>query len=134
MAYDPAWLILTGNTLFITGVCLIVSYIALRNYHYHKQAEQAIKDREEELAAIYDNAPLVILLVDDQCRVCKPNKYAEQFSGASVADLLHRAGEACAVCMRWMIHRAAASGHAARPAQYAVPSWIRFRLVTAITR
>lgn len=31
--YDPAWLILVGNTLFITVVSLIVSYIALRNYH-----------------------------------------------------------------------------------------------------
>ncbi len=30
--YDPPWLILIGNTLFVTVVSLAVSYIAMRNY------------------------------------------------------------------------------------------------------
>ncbi len=30
--YDPPWLILTGNTLFVGVVCGLVGYIALRNY------------------------------------------------------------------------------------------------------
>ena len=30
--YDPAWLILLGNTLFLTGVSLLVSYVAARSY------------------------------------------------------------------------------------------------------
>jgi PAS domain-containing protein len=30
--YDPTWLILIGNTLFVTVVSVAVSYIALRNY------------------------------------------------------------------------------------------------------
>jgi hypothetical protein len=30
--YDPAWLILIGNTLFVTVVSLVVSYFALKNY------------------------------------------------------------------------------------------------------
>ena len=30
--YDPPWLILIGNTLFITLTCMIVSFIAMRNY------------------------------------------------------------------------------------------------------
>jgi PAS domain S-box-containing protein len=30
--YDPPWLILIGNTLFVAVVSLVVSYIALRNY------------------------------------------------------------------------------------------------------
>jgi hypothetical protein len=30
--YGPTWLILIGNTLFVTVVSLVVSYIALKNY------------------------------------------------------------------------------------------------------
>jgi PAS domain S-box-containing protein len=30
--YDPVWLILLGNAIFLTGVSLVVSYVALRNY------------------------------------------------------------------------------------------------------
>ncbi len=30
--YDPPWLILIGNTLLVTVVCLVVSFIAMRNY------------------------------------------------------------------------------------------------------
>jgi PAS domain S-box-containing protein len=32
MFYDPAWLILAGNTFFVTVVSLVVSYIAMKNY------------------------------------------------------------------------------------------------------
>jgi signal transduction histidine kinase/CheY-like chemotaxis protein len=60
-----------------------------------RRAEEAIKEREELLTAIYENAPLVLMLVDGQGRVRKVNKLAEQFANAPAADLLGRgAGEA----------------------------------------
>jgi PAS domain S-box-containing protein len=60
-----------------------------------KQAEQAVRDREEELAAIYENAPVVMMLVDGERRVLKANKQAEMFTGTGANDLLgRRTGEA----------------------------------------
>jgi len=59
------------------------------------QTEQAIKDREEELTAIYENAPLVIMLVDAERRLRKVNKFAEAFACPSASGLLgRRTGEA----------------------------------------
>jgi signal transduction histidine kinase len=68
---------------------------ALRLRQSHAQAEQALRDQEQELAAIYENAPLIILLVDAERRVLKANKEAAMFAGGSVTDLFGRtAGEA----------------------------------------
>jgi PAS domain S-box-containing protein len=65
------------------------------NITERKKAEQALKDDEEELAAIYENAPLIMLLVDGECRVRKANKFAEEFAGASASGLFGlRGGEA----------------------------------------
>ena len=75
---------------------------SLRLRAAHAKAEKALraerdatKDREEELAAIYENAPLVMLLVDRDRRIEKANRQAEVFAGASLTDLFgQRAGEA----------------------------------------
>lgn len=73
---------------------------ALRLRKAHAQAEQAFRDQEQELAAIYENAPLIILLVDGERRVRKANKEAAIFAGGNVTDLFGRtAGEALR-CLR----------------------------------
>jgi PAS domain S-box-containing protein len=60
-----------------------------------KQAEDAIKEHEEELTTLYENAPLIMVLVDEERRVLKANKFAELFTGTPAADLIdRRAGEA----------------------------------------
>jgi signal transduction histidine kinase/DNA-binding response OmpR family regulator len=60
-----------------------------------KQAEEALQEREEQLATIYEHAPLIMLLLDGDRRVCRANKLAEQFTGKKAADLVRRhAGEA----------------------------------------
>ena len=64
-----------------------------------KQAEAAIKEREEQLATIYENAPLIMMLVDGDRRVCKVNKLAEQFAGAAAADLIGRHGGEALGCL-----------------------------------
>ena len=50
-----------------------------------KQAEEAAKEREEQLATIYQHAPLIMLLVDVDRRVCRANKLAEQVTGKRAA-------------------------------------------------
>ena len=57
----------------------------LRDVTERVRAEGELRDREEELATIYDNAPIAMLLVDSQHRVRKANRFAEQF--AAVGDL-----------------------------------------------
>jgi len=55
----------------------------------------AVRDREEELEAIYEHAPLILLLVDGERRVQKANRQAELFAASSLTDILGcRAGEA----------------------------------------
>ena len=50
----------------------------------------AAKEREEQLATIYQHAPLIMLLVDVDRRVCRANKLAEQVTGKKAADLIGR--------------------------------------------
>jgi signal transduction histidine kinase/DNA-binding response OmpR family regulator len=54
------------------------------------------KDREEELTAIYENVPLVMLLVDRDCRILKANRFTERWLGLlDPASLMgQRGGEA----------------------------------------
>ena len=54
------------------------------------------KDREEELTAIYENVPLIMLLVDRDCRILKANRFTEQLVGCfSPATLMGQpSGEA----------------------------------------
>ena len=81
---------------------LTYGILSLRLRAAHAKAEQAlraerdaVKDHEEELATIYENAPVIMLLVDGERRVQKANRQAEVFAGASLTDLLgHRGGEA----------------------------------------
>ena len=41
-----------------------------------KRAEAGVREREEQLHTIYENAPLIMMLVDAERRVCKANKMA----------------------------------------------------------
>ena len=60
-----------------------------------KRTEQVIRDHQKEMAAIYDNAPLVMLLVDQERRVQKANRFAKEFAARPAADLVGlRDGEA----------------------------------------
>lgn len=60
-----------------------------------RKAQIAIEERERELTAIYENAPLIMLLVDGERRVCKMNKAAREFAGSDTKDPVgQRGGEA----------------------------------------
>jgi PAS domain S-box-containing protein len=59
----------------IIGVIGVVHDITRR-----KLKEEALRASENELAAIYENTPLIMLLVDSDRRVCKMNRFAKNFA------------------------------------------------------
>lgn len=69
-----------------------------------KQAEEAKADQQALIKAIYRNAPLIIMVLDSECRVRQVNNFASQFAGKSVEEMLgFRLGEALG-CMNAMNH------------------------------
>lgn len=64
-----------------------------------KQAETLQRERTEELAAIYDNAPLVMMLVDEDRRVRKVNRYALIFGGRSEDEMIGKRGGSALDCL-----------------------------------
>ncbi len=61
----------------------------------HKKDEVELHKNESELKAIYENAPLIMLLVDQDRRVLKMNGQALEFSGRSLQENVEiRGGEA----------------------------------------
>jgi signal transduction histidine kinase/CheY-like chemotaxis protein len=59
-----------------------------------KKAEDALHAAHEELAAIYSNAPVALLVVDEELRIEKVNDMAAHFAGQDVPMLGLRPGEA----------------------------------------
>jgi len=57
-----------------------------------KRAEQALRESQAELSAIYDNAPPLMILVDRERRVHKVNYTAMKFSQRSAEDMIGRRG------------------------------------------
>ncbi|WP_084489970.1 PAS domain S-box protein [Desulfotignum balticum] len=60
-----------------------------------KQVEQALVEQKDLLAAIYRNAPLVIMVVNAERRIQQVNGFATQFAGRAAEEMLGlRGGEA----------------------------------------
>jgi PAS domain S-box-containing protein len=54
------------------------------------QARDAVRRGEAELAAVYDHAPNILCLVDDQLRIVRANRAAAEFTGLSKSELVSR--------------------------------------------
>ena len=52
----------------------------LRDITERVRAAEELRDREQELATIYENAPVAMLVVDSEHRVHKANRFAQQFA------------------------------------------------------
>jgi len=52
------------------------------------QARDAVRRGEAELAAVYDHAPNILCLFDDQFRVVRANRAAAEFTGLSKSELI----------------------------------------------
>ena len=64
-----------------------------------KQAEQALKEQEQELAAIFENAPFIMLLLDGEWRVRRVNCVACSFTGSSTTEIIGRRGGEALRCI-----------------------------------
>ena len=64
-----------------------------------KKAEAAIKEQEDQLATIYENAPLIMVLLDRDRRVRRMNKLAEQFAGREASELIGKYGGEALGCL-----------------------------------
>ncbi|SHJ86210.1 PAS domain S-box-containing protein [Tangfeifania diversioriginum] len=64
-----------------------------------KKAETSLRDKEALLAAIYRNAPLVMLVLDSERRIQQVNGFATQFVGRSVEEMLGLRGGDALRCM-----------------------------------
>lgn len=64
-----------------------------------QRAEQELREREEELFAIYENAPLIMMLVDEERRVRKANVAAATFANRPSSDLIGRRGGEALRCV-----------------------------------
>ena len=64
-----------------------------------QRAETDVRDHEEQLATIYENAPLIMMLVDAERRVCKANKMAAEYGGTDAANLIGRRGGEALHCL-----------------------------------
>ncbi|HEX4264108.1 MAG TPA: PAS domain S-box protein [Verrucomicrobiae bacterium] len=78
---------------------------SLANYlatHFDRlQARDAVRRGEAELAAVYDRAPSVMCLFDEQLRIMRANRAAAEFTGRSKEELISvRIGEflKCPAC------------------------------------
>lgn len=68
----------------------------IRDISERRRAEGILRDKEAELAAIIENIPVVLLILDGERRIRKlPNGLAAKFARSSVAEMLGiRGGEA----------------------------------------
>ena len=62
----------------------------IRDITDHRRAELALLEREQELSAIYDDAPLMIVILDKNRRITKTNAFARSLTGLSEAEMLGR--------------------------------------------
>jgi PAS domain S-box-containing protein len=66
---------------------------------YRRRSEEALRQNEEQLYTIYQDAPLMMLIVDSGGRIRKANKFAQQCAGVSEAEMIGRCGGEAMRCL-----------------------------------
>jgi len=64
-----------------------------------KTAEEARQQHEAELAAIYENAPMIMALVDQNRKIHRINRYGQEFAGISEAEIIKGQAEGELDCL-----------------------------------
>lgn len=71
---------------------------------YRHSIDRQLREQEEELSAIFENSPLIMLLLDGERKVCKVNSYAADFANLSAADMLDLLGGNSLHCLHSLDH------------------------------
>ncbi len=80
-----------GNPIAIEGVG--------RDISLRKIAEQSLQERTKELNTIFDNAPVILILVDENGEVLNINRAATSFSKKKSAEVLNSLGSEVLKCI-----------------------------------
>jgi PAS domain S-box-containing protein len=64
-----------------------------------KKAEIEVKDHVEELTAIYENAPFIMVIIDQYRKVRKINSYGSKFTGQNIEDMVGKRGGEALGCL-----------------------------------
>ena len=76
----------------VTGTDEVLSFTV--DQTARKRAERALEEREAQLHAIIDNAPVGIFLKDREGRYCLVNRRFEQWTGRAAAEIVGQTGAA----------------------------------------
>ncbi|MBS3742391.1 MAG: PAS domain S-box protein, partial [Candidatus Cloacimonetes bacterium] len=95
------------GTIFYANINSVNTKIGNKNYHIgfftdvteQKKAQEEIKRSAKELSTIYENVPLIMMLVDKERRVKKINGSGEKFTGRSAIELLGMKGGEALRCL-----------------------------------
>ncbi len=84
-----------GRVAYSSEGKFLRTHCVFENITEKKRTETALRQSEEELTAIFEHAPVLMILVDKERKVRKANAFAEKFTGTPAEDLIGtRAGEA----------------------------------------
>ncbi len=74
------------DPIVVTQAASLANYLA--TMFDRLQAREAVRRDEAELAAVYDRAPNVMCLLDEQLRIVRANRAAAEFAGRSRDELI----------------------------------------------
>ncbi|MEW5784260.1 MAG: PAS domain S-box protein [Bacillota bacterium] len=67
----------------------------------YRRAEERLRENEAVLAALYRNAPVIMMLLDQERKVSKLNTFAAEFTGQSAAEMTGMRGGETLHCLHW---------------------------------
>lgn len=79
-------------------------YGAARDITYRKVFEEELRDERDELSAIYQNTPVLMLLLDMDARIKKANSFASEYTGIPREQLIGRRGGDALSCIQHINH------------------------------
>ncbi len=93
--------LLSLGAFWLAGMAgLLLFWRRLQSFARERDAAVAEQDsREQELQLIFDNAPVIMLVVDEERRVCRANQVATMAAGSLEAEMIGKLGGNALRCL-----------------------------------